>query len=647
MEVISMTNYNNLDINLIQQKDYALKKIIKINENLIELDDTNSIEKIYQGNFETILIRIKKLIGQLYDNSKRIDQEIAYLECLIDQLKKLRKQINIDIDDDLINSLNENTNHLEYLNNHSIKTKNLINELSLEKDNIETIISNSDTFDKKNKESDIKFLNGNFYLNSNHNNIEINNSKQFDLKTFRSFKMSKLFKIAKVENFLLDKKKKFNIKLTDFQDKYNIIEEEYENIKLYNPILPEILTDELLENNIKFLTENLKPINLKKIKDDESRNLIKNLIIIILNYYKDNLPITSKFSNIPVFVPVVSIKNKKEIVTSYTKKTYPSLNKYLFKRTKLTKNYVDQQIKNFFYTYNVLPLTRRNRTYELIRVPRRRRLDLFKTEHHYKFNVIKQFFYKRPISEKQKEKDKIAISLAFIGVNDANFYKQELIRKSKPTVFIPRDKVFRKKLIAKLKKSVEIKQTSILNIVNSFKNLDKKNDFKNTLIIIPEFLKYNKLKNNKLKVLENFPKKMLSKTGFLGTPICKTKILNLKNIIKTEQKNKHLNIPLKYYSSKFRLVSLDKINYELEAKQNINSFYEKEKNFIDNVTNTVEEEKELFLIEIYKIINKIKNKCKTITKLNLVYKFLLDNYNEAYLLEKTSHFIDKINKNIK
>ena len=71
-------------------------------------------------------------------------------------------------------------------------------------------------------------------------------------------------------------------------------------------------------------------------------------------------------------------------------------------------------------------------------------------------------------------------------------------------------------------------------------------------------------------------------------------------------------------------------------------FYKEEADFTDNIKNLIAERHKMSLIEINHLFAKIKTKCKTVGKLQKVKKFFYDNYNEDYLLEKTSHYIDTI-----
>jgi hypothetical protein len=383
------------------------------------------------------------------------------------------------------------------------------------------------------------------------------------------------------------------------------------------------------------LDKNYQQAFIYKKGDLEFQNQFKDLKEKIINYLKKDLEDNSL---IPINTKVYVLIEKNEILSSYPSLLYYRLNKL----TMLGKQSLLERKEDLDY-YNLYFKFLEKRKYR--RLPRRPRfeyIDLFKV---YENLTRKEHLQKRFI-EQQIEQNPIV--LGFLDKSDAIMYKKEILRSN--FSFLKKRKKIKKRNNALLNYTINIKPTALLNIKDSleeFSNVEKK-DLRNTFILIPKFFNYSLINNTK-KINLNFPKEMLSSFGFYGIPVYKTKQIEKKLLLRNSKNFQDLSIPLRYLKTKTCFITLNKREYQKLAKMIKRKifFYEEEMNFTDNIRNVLNQQNLNYLKQTEKILVKLKTKAKTLEKLSLVKNFITNNYHEENLLEKTSYYIDKINKNPK
>jgi hypothetical protein len=176
------------------------------------------------------------------------------------------------------------------------------------------------------------------------------------------------------------------------------------------------------------------------------------------------------------------------------------------------------------------------------------------------------------------------------------------------------------------------------------------NDKRNHIfILIPEFFRYKESGEKILISTLNFPSKMLTKEGFKGIPVYKTKPIIKKYIPKNTEAFNDLLKRKNYIKTENLFLTFDKEEYQSLSKDDKKEliFYKKEKDYTDTLTNVVYETKQKLLNNTIDFLNKVKKKCKTIKNLNLVNNYIVENYNKKNLLEKISYYIDTIEKKTK
>ena len=363
--------------------------------------------------------------------------------------------------------------------------------------------------------------------------------------------------------------------------------------------------------------------------------LREKIISYVQDDYKQNplIPEDSK-----IFVNVTFAKSQPEILSSYQSVLFYRITK----KNNLVRNTELEYKKDFDNHINYFVYFLRLRKY--FRLPRRGRFEFINLHDIYKFTIKKQYIQRRVLILKNENSKLNSLIFGFLGESDALLYKKKIISDHELTFSI--NKRFKKQTRPILEDSIKIETTTLANLQTA---LEKFEDFekiiiKPNLILIPKFFNYD-LSNKKQKGLINFPDRMLTKTGFYGTPVYKTKPLAKKFLISNTKNFKDLPIPRKYLESKKIFITLDKQEYEELMKKDKKNFlfYKDEKDFTANIKNVITEQNKISLIEINQLFNKIKTKCKTIAKLKQVKEFFYNNYNEDYLLEKTAHYIDKIN----
>jgi hypothetical protein len=251
---------------------------------------------------------------------------------------------------------------------------------------------------------------------------------------------------------------------------------------------------------------------------------------------------------------------------------------------------------------------------------------------------------------KNQSLGQIPIVIGFLNKSDAEIYKKQII-KNYSQKNINRRRIIAKKNERILNCSIKIKRTILSNIqyfFNNFEDVDG-DSISNSFILVPKFFTYSGKRKRK-HVRIDIPILMLSRYGFGGIPVYKTKEISKKFLLSNQKNCKELSIPKKYFKTKTIFITLNKNEYEQLAKIDKKNkiFYEfeeeEERLFTDSFKKIIKENNKSHLKQFKKILIKIKNKIKTPEKLKLLKQFIFDNYNENNLLEKTSYYIDKINK---
>lgn len=226
-----------------------------------------------------------------------------------------------------------------------------------------------------------------------------------------------------------------------------------------------------------------------------------------------------------------------------------------------------------------------------------------------------------------------------------------------------------KRYIHSKKRSVlKIKPMNLTDLKNSLKESKyfedfEKNSISNILVLIPQFFLYEKKKLffmfDRKKVIENFPITMLSKNGFFQ-PLYQTKPLKKKQVLKNSKYFKSLRIPLKDLDNETLFTFLNKTDYDKLCKKDKKGvyFYKEKKTIITPIDkyefnderdmgqfqNAIYRQRQNYLEKLGALLLKIKNKVRNLKKLILIKNFINDNFDEPFLLEKTSYYIDKIKR---
>jgi hypothetical protein len=249
-----------------------------------------------------------------------------------------------------------------------------------------------------------------------------------------------------------------------------------------------------------------------------------------------------------------------------------------------------------------------------------------------------------------------AITLGFLSKKDAYIYKKEIMMKRlastrRTRVVIKKGRLTRLRKYSKvhfrLKNFIQLKTTKISNVKDEIKTFQdfKGNKINNTLIIIPQFLNSD-FKVPKKGTTINFPEQMLSKNGFIGNPIYKTKPIS-KKVYKSKIDNK-FNVLYTKRNSNFKtiFITINKKTYKnLEKKyKSYLILYKEEKNFVDTIQNIKKEWTSIVTKQINSLQKKIKENSNSILNLKKILNFILENKQETNFLPKISNFIDKISK---
>jgi len=397
----------------------------------------------------------------------------------------------------------------------------------------------------------------------------------------------------------------------------------------------------------------LKLISLKKIKNlKEEKNELyeKQLFLLnekIIEYVKNELNKNSLLpSKTKIFVPVF----EKEILTSFPVSVFFRLtkkNNFLRRAMIAVKKQKGQE--NIYLKY-YFPVSEKDlydpKAVKFRDISRRRRWDLLKYRHSFKLLTKSLDIKKRGIYKIEENPEKSALMIGFLSFQDANIYKNQVIHENR---LINNDVFFKDLNSVFIEKKITIKPISLENFYKSFSSFFdiNENSIENISILIPEFFIYKKIDNKTINVKKNFPKQMLSKEGFVGIPVYKTKLIEKKYLISTYKNESSLKIPIQYLKNKNRLITINKTEYELLKKNDKKNLicYKKENDFIDTYINPIFEKNKNYFEQTKQIIKKIRKKCKTINDIDFIYKFILENFCERNLLEKTSYYMDTIQKN--
>lgn len=377
--------------------------------------------------------------------------------------------------------------------------------------------------------------------------------------------------------------------------------------------------------------------------EDKFANIKEKLVDSLQNEKLEN-NIFPKNTKIYVAVD----ENKNQILSSYPLSLYYRLNKknILIKQF-LENKKIDREFKFRFFDFLQQVIDNEELGKMLT-------IDFIDSYNNYSKNLNKKLFYKKFCLQKHRVINQNALILAFLDESDALVYRKEILKQNPLINNFPKLKRQYDKTISNY--YVKIKPTTLDALKNSLKTSKTFEDFQknkvyNTCIIIPKFFNYNVSKIFKIKKVSiNFPLTMLTSTllgnGFFGTPIYKTKEIPKRFFILN---NKDSNVPLKYFKKPRFFVTLNKDEYLKLSKKDKRYlfFYEEERMiFIDNLNlkTIIREKNNNYLKQIEKIFLKIKKKSTKKKNFNLIKSFINKNHLKENLLEKTSYFIDKINK---
>jgi len=372
----------------------------------------------------------------------------------------------------------------------------------------------------------------------------------------------------------------------------------------------------------------------------------------------------------PVFVPVVTGKyDKQSIAIAYPRSVYDRLSKKIVFENKKSRERFYEGVRRFlirdilvgiayefYFAYEYPEYLSNIEKYKdnllLLKDPDRAENFI---EGFFRYNALVEPGYRYLRPPCSTEGENYALVFGFLNPIDANLYKKAILHENKAYEKRIRWPDFRSYYI-----SVQMLPTSI----KDFYNLDaekKSKDYENKVInnipvLIPEFTKYKSIKNKKIKGIPNFPKEMLSKEGFDGVPVYKTKPIEKRHLItepvvkikKKDLKKKTpvIRLNIKDFKRKTLFITLDKDEYKrLEKKDRKNLFfYKKETDFLDTFKNVFNERKQFCLEEVEELLKGIRKKIKTPRDMTSTLKFIEKNYESPHLMEQTSVYIDKVKR---
>lgn len=486
-----------------------------------------------------------------------------------------------------------------------------------------------------------------------------------------------------IENYLIEQifKRFENLKLSDliYIKKTN---------SLSNAKIKDLIKKKVINNN-KIFQKQAFIFKKSNIAYEEEFSILREKI---LNYLQKDSEVNNIIPvNTKLYVPVCENKNGEEEIIM----AYPSVLYYRLKKRNLSFKQgiqeCEQDIKYRTTYFNLLFNSEPFRKY----CSRRARYELISSiqnqlgllipdspsllDYDYLLDIIHEFFpdfnikIKRPsdkliLSEREYMKQNFLLKersllfpknqslgqrpivLGFLNGYDAEIYKKQII-KNYGQKKVQRSILNAKKIKLKLNGSIKIKRTILSNIkyfFNNFENFEGET-FSNSFILVPKFFTYSGKRKRK-RVQVDFPVLMLSPFGFGGIPVYKTKPISKKILLSNQKNFKELGIRQKYLKTKTIFITLNKNEYKKFAKIDKRNkiFYDLEENldhvFTSSLKKVIREKHTNSLKEFEKVLIKIKNKIKTLEKVKLLKQFIFDNYDENNLLEKTSYYIDKINK---
>ena len=410
-----------------------------------------------------------------------------------------------------------------------------------------------------------------------------------------------------------------------------------------------------------FYNNKLSKDRYKITKDNKSSKILKqkelyylkfrNLRQKIYNYINDELSINSL---IPLDTEIFVNVYENNILASYPSTLFYELDKIkYFLKYGSDSNFFNYQKLTTYLKYYA-PLIRNKKSVRFLRLSRRRRLGILLKIYNYKMLTNNSLIAKRNYLQ-DNNLEKNSIVLGFLNQNDANLYKHKVLNENRQPGLFYNHRNYRR-LVRFTKalmhnKCIQVKPTTIRNIYESLENyydihLNQRNHI---FILIPEFFRYKESGEKILISTLNFPSKMLTKEGFKGIPVYKTKPIIKKYIPKNTEAFNDLLKRKNYIKTENLFLTFDKEEYQSLSKDDKKEliFYKKEKDYTDTLTNVVYETKQKLLNNTIDFLNKVKKKCKTIKNLNLVNNYIVENYNKKNLLEKISYYIDTIEKKTK
>lgn len=412
--------------------------------------------------------------------------------------------------------------------------------------------------------------------------------------------------------------------------------------------------------------------------EEEFKEVRERIVKYVKNDMKNN-PVLSR--NLQIYVVVND--NTHEILSSYPSTLFNRLNE----DNLINKNFLEyKKLYNFeyyiryFLDFMFLPIFND--------LPRRMKFDFIDSYLKYENSILnKENFPRRFFFEPDQNLQQNSITLGFLGKSDANCYRRHILLKTMPF----KASVIKKRLkrvylyLRKKKKSrssrrskgykyfqkrfpIKVKAMKLVDLQNSLKESKyfedvEKNRISNIFVLIPNFFSYEKKKLffmfDTKKVIKNFPNEMLSRNGSSHT-IYQTKPIKKRQVLRNYKYFKDLKIPLKYLDDETFFITINKTEYEKLAKKDKKKvfFYDKKvkiKTTFGNLefnydqaqtdfSTTIYRRKQHSLEELATLLLKIKNKIRNLKKLVLIKNFINNNFDEPHLLEKTSYYIDKINR---
>ena len=393
----------------------------------------------------------------------------------------------------------------------------------------------------------------------------------------------------------------------------------------------------------------------KKKKYDPS---LQKLKIKISNYAEKEL---SKILTGPSDTPLyVAVTGRKQLLVSYPTSTLRRIRRGTRVANKELKDrfYKKEKHRNLYAKY-YYPFVWNEKSLRFQKISRRKKWKTIRVEERYNLVTNKNSLDRRlPSKSSQLTNSNYGLVFGFLSRIDAEFYMKKAMLENRVrytdywgTLFWGRQKKQRHRAFTEV--GLRVRPSTI----KSFYEMEKENKIPrkgkkadNIFILVPRFFKYKRIQGKgkrKFKGLVNFPQKMLSKQGFEGIPVYKTKPVERK-VFKPEPAvyEKYLKRYEKYFKVKKIFITLNKEEYEFFAKRDKKNliFYKDEKEFVDTFTNVSNERRELYLEQVQNLLDNVNKKLRKTKDIISTMNFVEKNYDDPYLLEKTSYYIRKVKK---